>query len=162
MRLASWLVVGPLTPSLFGHRCTMGDSVAKRQPLLCVVGVVTSCVPCARVRTSRSRATENTYTPARLEALFKLSVVTVLSHPYHYTKLSAGCGCSFQLVILLNISSKFSYLLYAVSQFFFVHANADLCLSREMDHFRMLSRQSLDFTVIFATRHTLYFVSAVL
>ena len=55
------------------HR-VQGDSVAKRQPSLCVVGVVTSCVPCARARTSCSCATENTYTPARLEALFKLSV----------------------------------------------------------------------------------------
>ena len=41
-------------------------------------GVVTSCVLCARVRVSRSCATENTHTPARLEALFELSVVTIL------------------------------------------------------------------------------------
>ena len=79
--------------------------------------VVTSCVPCARVRTSRSCPTENTYTPARLEALFELSVVTILSISCHFTKFSAGCGCSFQLVILLKISSNiFSCLLSAVSQ----------------------------------------------
>ena len=33
-----------------------------------------------------------------------------------FTKFSAGCGCSLQLVILLKISSKFDCLLYAVSQ----------------------------------------------
>ena len=97
------------------HR-VQGDSVAKRQHLLCVVGVVTSCVPCARARTSRSCATENTYTPARLEALFKLSVVTILNHSYQFTNFSAGCGCSIQLVILLKISSKCFCLLSAVSQ----------------------------------------------
>ena len=75
MRLVSWLVVGPPTafpvraPVYRGCPCrdppvcqrVQGDSVAKRQPLLCVVGVVTSCVSCARVRTSRSCAPENTY-----------------------------------------------------------------------------------------------------
>ena len=43
-----------------------------------------------------------------------------------------------------------------------VHVNANLFLSREIDHFRMLSRLSLDITAIFATGCTLYFVSAVL
>ena len=53
-------IFGALPPSQ--HR-VQGDSVARRHPLLCVVGVVTSCVPWARVRgrTSRSCATENTY-----------------------------------------------------------------------------------------------------
>ena len=39
------------------------DFVAKRQPFFVLVGVVTSCVLCARVRgrVSRSCATENTY-----------------------------------------------------------------------------------------------------
>ena len=36
--------------------------------------LTTGCISCA---------TENTYTPARLEALSKLSVVTLLSHSYH-------------------------------------------------------------------------------
>ena len=74
------------------HR-VQGDSGAKRQPTLCVlVGVVTSCVPCARVRghVPRSCATENTYTPARLEALFKLSVVTILSHSYRLLQHFGG------------------------------------------------------------------------
>ena len=54
------------------HR-VQSDSVAKRQPFCVLLGVVTSCVLCAcvRGRVSRSCATENTYTPARLEALFK-------------------------------------------------------------------------------------------
>ena len=43
-----------------------------------------------------------------------------------------------------------------------VHVNANQFLSREIDHFRMLSRLSLDITAIFATGYTLYFVSAVL
>ena len=72
------------------HR-VQGDSVAKRQPFL-VLGVVTSCVHCARIpRVSRdgittgfsSCAAENTYTNARLETLVKLSVV-ILSHSYHF------------------------------------------------------------------------------
>ena len=126
----SWLVFGP--PTAFpvwalvyrGFPCrdppvchrVHGDSTAKRQAMLCVVGVVTSCVPCTSVHTSRSCAPENTYIPARLQPLVKLSVVTILSDSYHFTQFSAGCGCSFQLVILLKISSKFSYLSYAVSQ----------------------------------------------
>ena len=57
-----------------------------------VVGVVTSYVPCARVRgrTSRSCATESTYTHARLEALFKLSVVAILSPSYHFHQIFCG------------------------------------------------------------------------
>ena len=54
------------------HR-VQSDSVAKRQPFCVLVGVVTSCVLCAcvRGRVSRSCATENTYTPARLDSQFK-------------------------------------------------------------------------------------------
>ena len=56
------------------HRCATEPRVTLWQSANpCVlVGVVTSCVPCARVRTSRSCAPENAYTPARLEALVKL------------------------------------------------------------------------------------------
>ena len=107
------------------HR-VQGDSVAKRIPWLCVlIGVVTSCVLCARVRgrASRSCATENTYTPARLEALFKLSVVTILSPSYRL--LQHFCGlwvlCSTRHLVrhvleLVEISSEISCLLSAVSQ----------------------------------------------
>ena len=44
------------------HR-VQDDSVAKRQPFFVLLGNVTSCVLCARVRgrVSRSCATENTY-----------------------------------------------------------------------------------------------------
>ena len=122
---------GPPTALPVGHRCTVGVLVWTHwcatesrmtlgqcaNPCCVLFGVVTSCVPCARARTSRSCATENTYTPARLEVLFRLSVVTSLSHSYHFTIFSAGCGCSFQLVILLKISSKSFCLLSAVSQF---------------------------------------------
>ena len=67
-------------------------SVAKRQTLCVLVGVVTSCVLCARVRgrVSRLCATENTYNPARLETLFKLSVVTF--HRHLYRSLQHFCG----------------------------------------------------------------------
>ena len=43
-----------------------------------------------------------------------------------------------------------------------VHVNANLFLSGESDHFRMLPRLSLDITAIFASGYTLYFVSAVM
>ena len=90
---------GQAGPSRVRSHCTRGvlpgptgchrvqdDPVTKSQPLCVLVGVVTSCVPCARVRgrVSRSCATENTYTPPRLEALSKLSVFTILSHSYHF------------------------------------------------------------------------------
>ena len=65
------------------HR-VQDDSVTKRQPIFVVV-VVCSC-QCLRVRgrVSRSTATENTYTPARLEALLELSVVIFLSHLHEF------------------------------------------------------------------------------
>ena len=97
------------------HRVQDG-SLAKRQPFFVLVGVVTSCVPCARVRGRVSRS-ENTYTPARLEALLKLSVVTILRQFVSFApKISAGCGCSLHLVILFEISTNFSCLLPAVPQ----------------------------------------------
>ena len=67
------------------------NPVTKSQPLCVLVGVVASCVLCARVpRVLRdvlttecnSCATENTYTPPRLEALFELSIVIILRHLY--------------------------------------------------------------------------------
>ena len=77
------------------HRCATESRVTLRQSanpccvFVGVVGVVTSCVPCVRVsgRTSRSCATENTYTPAPLEALFKLSVVAILNPSYHLRQI---------------------------------------------------------------------------
>ena len=93
------VVSGHPWPSVSGTGVPCGCPCRDRPVCLCgkapshfvvvgVVGVVTSCVLCARVaRVSkdlkptgcRSFATENTYTPARLEALFKLSVVTTQS-----------------------------------------------------------------------------------
>ena len=61
------------------HR-VQGDSVTKRQPLLCVVGVVTSCMPCARVRTPRSCAPENTCTNNQSTAKKSHCVNTIRSH----------------------------------------------------------------------------------
>ena len=80
---------------------------------MCVlVGVETSCVLCARVRgrVSRSCATENTYTPPRLEALFKLSVVAIFKHLYR--SLQHLCGCTQNP----SIGSTRSFLLSVVSQ----------------------------------------------
>ena len=45
--------------------------------------ITTGCISCA---------TENTYTSARLEALSKLSVVTILSHSYHFHQKKCCCG----------------------------------------------------------------------
>ena len=83
------------------------DPDAKSQPFLVlfkgVRGVVTSCVLCARVsRVLRvvlttgciSCATEKTYT-ARLEALSKLSVFTILSHSYHFHQIVFAPGLSY-------------------------------------------------------------------
>ena len=86
-----------------------------------VLGVVTSCVLCARV--SRvlkdvfktgciSCATENTYITARLEARSKLSVVTILSHSSPFLPI---CFCLWS----------------AVSQSVLCHANVDLFLFSE-------------------------------
>ena len=85
------------------------------------------------------------------------------------SKISAGCGCSLQLVILFDtffipfeISSKFYCLLYAASRSIWF-TQMQICFSRKIDQCRKLSRLSLDFTELFATaEYTRYFVSAVL
>ena len=66
-------------------------SVTKRQPIVVVVGAVMWCDRRVRVRArvSRSCATENTYTPAPLEPLLELSVVTILSH-FHESRRVVG------------------------------------------------------------------------
>ena len=93
------------------HR-VQDDPVRKSQPLCVLFGVVTSCVLCARVRgrVSRSCAVENTYTPLRLEALFKLSVVAILRHLYR--SLQHLCGCTQNP----STCSTRSFFLSAVSQ----------------------------------------------
>ena len=87
-------------------------TLSQRSNLCVLVGVVTSCVLCAcvRGRVSRSCATENTYTPPRLEALFKLSVVAILRHLYR--SLQHLCGCTQNP----STWSTRSFLLSAVSQ----------------------------------------------
>ena len=97
-----------------GHRVHCGKA-----PTLVCVGVVTSCVLCAcvRGRVSRSCATENTYTldwkRCSSSQSSPFSVICIVR-----SNMSAGCGCSVQLVILFDtffisfeISSKISCLL---------------------------------------------------
>ena len=73
------------------HR-VQGDSGQSANPSWCgVLGVVTSSGLCVRVPSSC--ATENTHLPARLEALFQLSIVIILSHLH---QISAGFGCFLQ------------------------------------------------------------------
>ena len=62
--------------------------MTKRQPIVVVVGVVNQCGRRVRVRVrvSRSCATENTYTPTRLEALCKLPVVFILSQFHEFRR----------------------------------------------------------------------------
>ena len=137
-----------------------------------LVGVVASCVLCARVPRVLgdvlttgyiSRATEIAYTPPRLEALFMLSVVIILRHLYR--SLQQFCGfwvlCPIRHLVrhvlhLVRDLIDFPCLLFAIH---LVYVNANLFLSRKIDQLRMLSRLSLDFT---ATGYTLYFMSAVL
>ena len=57
---------------------------------------VSSCS--GRGRGSRSNAIENTYTPARLEALFQLLVV-ILSHPRSYHSYHPGFAPKFRRVV---------------------------------------------------------------
>ena len=140
----------------YGPPCTVGVLPGpKSQPICVLVGVVSSCVLSARVRgrVSRSCATENTHTPPRLEALFKLSVVDTLRHSYRL--LQHLCGCSqkpFNLfdTFFLVVGSVAIHLVYVI---------ANLFLSLKIDQLRKLSRLSLDFT---ATGYALYFMSAVL
>ena len=82
----------PCRDSPVCHR-VQGDSVAKRQPLCVLVGVVTSCVLCARVlgRVSRPCAYEKEYlhscsTGSAVHALF----VAILRHLYR--SLQHFCG----------------------------------------------------------------------
>ena len=155
------------------HR-VQGDSVAKRQPFLLRLLVLLESwrrVVFAFAFHAQC-ATENTCTPARLEALFKLSVVIILSH---LNQLSAGCGCFLQwnsfptnldwhvlhLVIFFEISSHFSCLLRAVSpSILFTRMQICFFLGRSINF--GLSFPSLGHTAIFATGDTLYSVSAVL
>ena len=103
--LRHWCTVGVLAGT---HQCATESRLTLWQsanPLCVLVGVVTSCVLCTRVRgrVSRSCATENAHILARLEGLFKLSVVTILRHSYRSLKHPAGFGCSVQLVILFEM-----------------------------------------------------------
>ena len=84
------------------------------------------------------------------------------SHPPH--SLSSCCGLwvlSSTRHLVVDLIGLFLLVVGSVA-IHLVHVNANLFLSREIVHFRMLSRLSLDYTVIFATGYTLYFVSAVL
>ena len=83
-----------------------------RAPTHFVLVGVRSC-RCRRVRSrgrvSRSFATENTYTPARLEALLKLSIITICHSSWHdriHSIVSAGCGCFLQWNPWLTCSSS--------------------------------------------------------
>ena len=101
------------------------NSVANRQPLC-----VTSCVLCTRVRgrVSRSCATENTKKPARLEALFKLSVVTILRHLYRSHQNFCGLWVLFPIRHLVRHVLHLVRVLLVVSgvAIRLVHANASL------------------------------------
>ena len=134
------------------------DPVTKSQPLCVFVGVVASCVLCARVpRVLRdvlttgciSCATENTYAPPRLEALFQLSVVIILRHVYRSLQQFCGCTqnpstCSTRS--FLFETHRFSLLVVGSVAIHFVYENANLFIYLKIDQRRMLSRLSLDFT----------------
>ena len=109
-----------------------------------------------------SCATENTYTPARLEALYKLSIVTILSHSYHVHQIVCGFWVLFSTRHLVRDLIGLFLLVVGSVAIHLVHVNANLFLTRKIDQFRMLSRLSLDITAIFATCDMLNFVSAVL
>ena len=135
---------GPPTALPVGHRCTVGVlawthwcATESRMTLgqcanpCCVLfGVVTSCVPCARARTSRSCATENTYTPARLEALFR-----ALSRHQSQSFVSFHhifCGLWVLLPtrhLVEDLIEKFLLVVCSVA-IRLVHVNANLFLSR--------------------------------
>ena len=117
------------------HRCATESRVTlwqRANPLLCVVGVVTSCVPCApaRGRTSRSCATENSYTPARLEAVVKLSVVTILSHSYPFHQILCGLWVLSPTRHLFRDLIGLFLLVVGSVAIPLIHANANLLLSR--------------------------------
>ena len=156
------------------HR-VQGDSVAKRQPFFVWLLVLLESRHHVFVRVPRvsrdvittgcsSCATENTHTPARLEALFKFSVATILSHSYHFAP-TFSCG----LWVLSPTRHLVKHVLHLVREpieilaclllcsvaSHLVHVNANQFLSRKIDQFRMLSRLSLDITAIFSTGYTL-------
>ena len=167
--VVSWSLSGHPRLSLCGHQCTVGVLAGthpcatvsrvslwqKANPCCVFVGVVgvsTSCVPCAhvRVRTSHSCAIENNCVPARLEALSKLSVVAILSASYHFHQIF--CGLWVLSPTRHLVRDLIGILLLAVCSvaIHLVHANANLFLSRFTDQCRMLSRLSLDISAIFA------------
>ena len=155
----SWSLSGHPRPSLFGHRCTVGvlagthrcatESEAKRQPLLCVlVGVVTSCVLCTRVRgrVSRSLLLDWKHCSRSQPSPFS-GIRTVRSN------ISAGVGCFVQLVVLFDtffISFEMFLLVVGSVAIRLVHANVNLFLSQQIDQFRMLSLLSFGQLAIFA------------
>ena len=166
--VVSWRVTsGHPRPSLFGHRCTVGVLAGRAtesrvtlwqsaNPCCVFVGVVTSCVPCARVhgRAPRSCATENTYTPDRLEALSKLSVVAIPSPSCHFDQIFCGLWVLPPTRHLVEDLVDISCSSQAVSQSV-LFTQVQICfLFNRLIH--------LNITAIVATWDTLYFVSAVL
>ena len=80
--------------------------------------------------------TENTYTPARLEALFKLSVVTILSHSYHFHQSFCGLWVfSPTRHLVRDLIELFMPAAYSVA-INLVHVSANLFLSRKIDQLR--------------------------
>ena len=135
---------GPPTAFPVGHRCTVGvlagtHRCGKAPTLLCVVvgvvGVVTSCARVPRVSRDvitsgcSSCATEITYTPARLEALFELSVVAILRHLHR--SLHHFCGLLGALSNSSSCSRSHRHVLACCLHL--VHVNAKLFLSRWID-----------------------------
>ncbi len=137
------------------HR-VQDDSVAKREPFFVLLGVVTPCVLCARVRgrVSRSCATENTYTPARLEALFKLSIVIILSHSYHSLQNFCGLGVFSPTELFLLVACNVAIHL--------VHAKCNSVSFSEDWSTLVYTFPFWGLSAIFSTGDTLYFVSTVL
>ena len=141
------------------HR-VQGDSVAKRQPLLCVVGVVTSCVCLALMFVHQAHVQLRIFTlllawkRCSSSQSSPFSVIRIIS-----TEFSVGCGRSSPTLHLvrhvLHLVRHVSSLLYALSQSVLFTQMLICFFHRETDHFRMLSRLSLDFTLIVET--TLYF-----
>ena len=168
---------GPPTAFPVGHRCTVGVLAGTTEsrvtlwqsanPSLCGCWccwsrdiIVFLAFNVCRGTGCSSCATENTYTPARLEALF--TVVTILSHSYHFHQIFCGLWVLSPTRHLVRDLIEMFLLAACSVAIHLVHVNANLFLSRKTDQFRMLSRLSLDITTIFATGYTLYFVSAAL
>ena len=55
-----------------------------------------ACGRRVRARVSHSGATENTYTPARMETLLELSVVIILSHLHEFPHFRLVVVCSLR------------------------------------------------------------------